>query len=107
MKALKIIGVIILFAAIGVLSFFLYKSGGEKKILEAEKQSLIGQMNQMQSSFSETKIETKTVYKYGKSIPSGAEVTADDVVAVEIAVATTKAYLMQCFVLIVVTDFNR
>lgn len=94
MKALKIIGVIILFAAIGVLGFFLYRFNNDKKVLEAEKQGLIGQMNQMQSSFAETKVDTKTIYKYVRNIPSGAEITVDDVAEVEVAAVTyTDAFL--------------
>ena len=94
MKALKIIGVILLFVAIGVLGFFLYKSNNNNKLLELDKQSLIGQMNQMQNNFAQTKVETKTIYKYVRNIPSGGEITVDDVAAVEVAAVTyTDAFL--------------
>lgn len=94
MKVLKWILFILLLAGCGVLGFFVYKFNNEKKSLEADKQALIMQMDQMQNSFQETKIETKTVYKFKANVPSGAEVTEKDVEAVEIASATyTDAYL--------------
>lgn len=94
MKALKIIGVVLLILVAGLLGFFTFKYKKDADALSVQNQGLQSQIVNIQTQHQQTVIEKKTVYKFGASIPTGAEITEEHIIPVEIAAATyTDAYV--------------
>ena len=88
MKVLKVAGVLILVLAVGVLGFFTFRYKGDTKTLKEQNQNLQNKIVSIQNTYQQTTIEQTAVYKYKNNIPTGAEITEDNVEMVYIAAAT-------------------